>query len=131
MLGYEDELAMIRHAWIAMLGLGLLGCGETLAGVACPAIAAAGLGVDVTNAATMQPLCDANVIATDGSSSERLQPASCHYFGAYERPGTYAIAVSRPGFASREVSSVRVVMGGGQCPHVEQTHVSVALTPEG
>ena len=125
------KLAMIRRACVVMLGLGLLGCGETLSGVACPAIAAAGLGVDVTNAATTQPLCDATVIAADGSYSERLQGVSCRYFGAYERPGTYALAVSRPGFASKEVSSVRVVMGGGQCPHVEPAHVSVALTPEG
>jgi len=122
---------MIRNAWVAMLGLGLLGCGETLSGVACPAIAAAGLLVDVTNAATAQPLCDATVIAADGAYSQRLQALSCRYLGAYDRPGTYAIAVSRPAFASKEVSSVRVVLGGGQCPHVEETHVSVALTPEG
>jgi hypothetical protein len=125
------KLAMVGRACVVALGLGLLRCGEIPAAVGCPAIALAGLGVDVTNGATTQPLCDAAVMATDGSYSERLQGGSCRYFGAYERPGTYALAVSRPGFASKEVSSVRVVMGGGQCPHVEQTHVSVALSPEG
>jgi hypothetical protein len=99
--------------------------------VACTAHAAAGLGVAVTNAATGQPICDANVTAVEGTYSERLFEVSCSFTGAYERPGVYVIRATRAGFLPYEVGSVRVVMGGGQCPHVEQTRVTVSLTPTG
>jgi hypothetical protein len=96
---------------------------------ACLAYAAAGLRVEVTNAATAQPICDAMVVATDRSYSEQLFGTSCAFIGAYERPGTYVVSVSKAGFTPKEMSSVRVVMGGGDCPHVEQARVAIALAP--
>jgi hypothetical protein len=49
------------------------------------------------------------------------------FVGAYERPGTYVVTAASAGFATKEVSSVRVVIGGGPCPHVEQARVAIAL----
>jgi hypothetical protein len=98
--------------------------------VACLAYAAAGLSVEVTNAATAQPICDATVTARQGSYSERLFVTSCSFVGAYERPGTYVVSVSSAGFVPKEATPVTVVMGGGDCPHVEQVRVAIALTPE-
>jgi hypothetical protein len=95
---------------------------------ACLAYAAAGLRVEVTNAETVQKICDATVLANQGSYSEQLPKTSCAFIGAYERPGTYVVTAARVGFVPREVSSVRVVMVGGQCPHVEQARVAIALT---
>ena len=124
-------VALPRSALAVVLGLGLVGCEDRAPGpVPCLAYAAAGLGVTVTNAATAQSLCDATVMATEGRYSERLFENACTYTGAYERPGEYVIAASRSGFASSRVTSVRVVMGGGQCPHVEQVRLTIALSPE-
>ncbi len=107
-------------------------CGEDRTPVACAAYAVAGLGVSVENATTGQPLCDATVTATDGAYSERLQAlGGCTYTGAWERPGTYVIEATRQGFPPNRVSGVRVIMGGGECPHVEQTRVTISLTPQG
>ena len=118
----------MRGSMLAVvLGLPLAGCGEP---VACLAYAAAGLTVQVTNAATGQPICDATVVASEGSYSERLFENSCQFTGAYERAGIYVVAASRPGFASARMTSVPVVMGRGECPHVEQVRLAIALVPE-
>ena len=98
--------------------------------VACAAYATAGLGVAVIDADTNQPICDATVTATDGSYEERLIAVSCTFTGAYERPGTYVIQASRDGFLPNEVASVRVVMDTAECPHVQETRITVPLTPQ-
>ena len=85
--------------------------------------------MNVTNAATAQPICDATVTVTESGYSERLFETSCRFVGAYERPGTYLVRAARPGFIPQEVSSVRVVMGGGQCPHVQEVRVAIPLLP--
>lgn len=113
------------------LALWLTGCGADRTPVACAAYAAAGLGVTVTNAMTGAPICDAVVTASEGSYSEQLFASSCAFSGAYERPGTYVVRATRQGFHPGEVAAVHVVMGGGECPHVEQARVTVPLAPEG
>jgi hypothetical protein len=70
------------------------------------------------------------VTTTEGGYSERLFEAACRFVGAYERPGTYVVRAARAGFVAREVASVRVVMGGGECPHVQEVRVPIALSPE-
>jgi hypothetical protein len=121
---------MRRVALALSLGFALLGCDKARSPVACPAIAAAGMSVHVTNAATGQPVCDANVTATAAGYSERLYETSCVFVGLYERPGTYVVAASRAGFAPAKTASVTLVMGGGPCPHVEHVRVNIALAPE-
>jgi hypothetical protein len=112
---------------VAALGAGCTGEREP---VACAAYAAAGLGVSVTHADTGQPLCDASVTASDGAYSEKLTEVACTYTGAYERPGSYVVRATRPGFAPAEIGPVRVAMGGGECPHVVQVKVTLPLAPE-
>lgn len=107
--------------------LTLWACDSAL--VACPAIATAGLDVSVTSASSSQPICDATVTAVEGSHSERLVPLGCRYQGAYERPGTYTVRAERPGFAPLELNGVRVVMGTGECPHVQTVTVQLSLKP--
>ena len=114
----------------ALLAVASVRCGDERAPVACPAYAAAGLEVSVSNAANGQPICDATVTATDGLYSEQLFEAACRFTGAVERPGTYVVRASRPGFTPNELAPVRVVMGGGECPHVDETRVTIELTPE-
>ena len=121
----------VKRALLVLGALCCLQCRKDRAEFACAAYAAAGLSVEVMNAATAQPICDATVVATEGPYSERLFELSCRFVGAYERPGTYVVAVTRPGFVPKEVSPVHVIMGGGDCPHVQEVRVPVALTPEG
>lgn len=118
-----------RALWV-MLAVPFVHCGEDRSPVACAAYAAAGLGVSVLDAATGSPVCDATVTAIDGAYSEQLFGAACSFSGAYERPGSYVIRATRQGFRPNEAHGVPVVMGGGECPHVEQTRVTIHLTPE-
>jgi len=115
---------------LAVLMIGTLGCDQDRASDVCATVAAAGLAVNLTNAATAQPVCDASVTAVDGGYSERLTPTSCTYVGAFERPGTYVVRVEGVGFVPKEVGPVQVVMGSGRCPHVQEVRLTVPLTPQ-
>lgn len=117
----------LRGVVVLAQGLIVWACDSSL--VPCPAIALAGLDVNVTSASSSQPICDATVTAVEGSHSERLVPIGCRYQGAYERPGTYTVRADRPGFAPLELSDIRVVMGTGQCPHVQTVTVQLSLKP--
>ena len=121
---------MRMRALAVLLSTCFIHCTEERAPVACAAYAAAGLSVTVQNAATGEPICDAAVTASEGTYSESLFGVACTFSGAYERPGTYVVRASRGGFRPSEVGAVRVVMGDDECPHVEQTKVTVWLTPE-
>jgi hypothetical protein len=124
---------MVRRFLGVLPVLCSLSCGEQevdRSPAACLAYAAAGLRVEVTNVATAEQICDATVIASQGSYSEQLFGTSCAFIGAYERAGTYVLTAARAGLVPKEVGSVRVVMSGGQCPHVEQARVAIALTPD-
>jgi hypothetical protein len=120
-----------RGAILFFLPLATMGCGEAQEPpMACTAYAAAGLSVSVQSAASGQPICDASVTASEGSYSERLFESGCTFTGAYERAGNYVVRASREGFRAAEVGPVAVVMGGGQCPHVELRRVTIQLTPD-
>ncbi len=121
----------MKKMLLALLTLGTLSCGHDRELDVCPAIAAAGLSVNLTNAATAQPVCDASVTAIDGSYSERLVQTSCTYVGAFERPGTYVVRAEKAGFVPKEVGQVQVVMGSGRCPHVQEVRLTLPLTPQG
>ena len=118
-----------RALW-ALLAVASVRCGDEHTPVACPAYAAAGLEVSVSSASNGQPICDATVTATEGMYSEQLFGVACRFTGAVERPGTYVVRAERQGFTPSELASVRVVMGGGECPHVEETRVTIALAPD-
>jgi hypothetical protein len=123
---------MKRHGFVLVFLLfGMSGCGEAQdPPMACAAYATAGLSVSVQSATSGQPICDASVIASEGSYSERLYGSACNFTGAYERAGNYVVRASREGYRAAEVGPVVVVMGGGQCPHVELRRVTIQLTPE-
>lgn len=84
----------------------------------------------VTDAATQKPICDAAVRATDGAYSEALVMTGsdgCAYAGAWERPGTYRITVTAPGYDSAAIHGV--VVTAGEC-HVEPQQREVELSPQ-
>jgi hypothetical protein len=100
--------------WI-VLGLAAIGCAKSSHGpdqLVCTAQFVYGLTVTVEDVATGQRICDADVVALDGSYSETLRPFgtsdSCTYSGAGERPGVYEIRASKAGFRLASVADVRV-----------------------
>jgi hypothetical protein len=109
---------------VTLLAVPSMNCGTN---EACLAYAVAGLSVSVVNAADGQGICDATVLAIEGSYAEELHPNACAFRGLWERAGTYTVRVTRQGFRPNEVDAVRVVMGGGPCPHVTETRLTVAL----
>ena len=121
---------MMRRILLVLLATSSWNC-DIVGPHACDAMARAGLTVSVTNAATGQPICHATVTATEGAYSERLMAVGCSFSGAYERPGTYVIRATAAGFQPKESGTIRVVMGGGECPHVDQVRVTISLSPDG
>ena len=100
--------------------------GEPSPDVVCTMEARSSLAVTVTDAATGENLApDANVRVTDGTFSETLTaPAGGVYSGVYERPGSYTIVVSHPGY--RQWQRAGVVVGRDEC-HVITEDVSARL----
>jgi hypothetical protein len=70
----------------------------------------------------------ATVIARDGRFVATLTPApdGLVQLGLYERPGRYRVEISRPGYRSQVLESVRVVEEG--C-NVQTVRVAAALAP--
>lgn len=98
-------------------------------GEACTLELVYGLNVNVVDDASGNPICTADVTATEGSYSEPLttftSTAPCTFVGAGERAGTYAIQVEAAGYQTRTVADVEVEDGG--C-HVVGETVEVRLT---
>lgn len=89
----------------------------------CDAFAAAGLTVDVVDASGTL-VCDAEVVATDGSEEFVLEASpECSYTGAWERSGTYVVHASLNG---RTVESEAVHVGSDEC-HVKPQRVELTL----
>jgi hypothetical protein len=121
---------MRKIAWAVAAALGAAGCGDEPSPVICTAVAVAALNVTVVDAATNQPLCDAEVTVTDGGFRETLRVfpssgADCRYSGPFERPGTYEITVRRAGYPTAVQSGVRVT--SDEC-HVIGVPVTIRLT---
>ena len=103
--------------------------GDDPGGVACPAIAAASLGVTVLDAVSSARICDATVTANDGTTSYTLMAggdtSNCTYVGPFERAGTFSITVTRAGYLMGQKTGV--VVTKGVC-NVTQQNVTVSLT---
>ncbi len=107
---------------------GLAACGiET---EACSTELRFGLNVTVVDDTSGAEICDATVVAREGSYSETLMvlgsTAPCTYVGAGERAGEYEIEVTANGYVTETVNDIEVEDGG--C-HVEQEAFEVRLSP--
>lgn len=95
----------------------------------CTTEARAGIQVTVQDALSHMPLCDAVVVARSDGYEETLQafPGDpCNYAGAYERPATYEVVVSRTGYRNATRTGIAVVQDN--C-HVVTQQVAVDLAP--
>jgi len=95
-------------------------------GLGCTMDARAGLIVIVASAAGA-PICNAQVRATRNGQPESLEKSRCKFM-SFERPGTFALAVSAPGFQSANVDGI--VVEHDQC-HVIARPLIVTLHSPG
>jgi hypothetical protein len=99
------------------------------ANTSCTDIAVPGLTVYVVDATTGAPICDATVTATAGTYVETLQvtttASGCSYAGAWERPDTYSVAITAPGYATFQKDGV--VVPAGVC-HVSGQTLSFEMS---
>ena len=121
---------MRKISLVVLAALGAAACGDEPNPVICTAVAVSALTVTVLDAATNAPLCDAEVVVTDGSFRETLpvfpgSGADCRYSGPFERPGTYDVTVRRAGYPTAVQSNVRVT--SDEC-HVIGVPVTIRLT---
>lgn len=113
-----------QDALVLMAALSLLSCGEE-----CTEEAEFGLTIHVVDSSNQEPICDATVVAKDGSYSETLvHPggSQCQYAGAIERSGTYRIEASREGYLPNSLDAVAVTKG--EC-HVNPQVRTISLEP--
>lgn len=108
--------------------LSALGCGDD----ECTDISLAGLVVRAFDENTNEALCDLRVRATDGDYTESLSPqfsSDCSYTGAWDRPGTYRIDVSKEGYLDNSTEVV-VPLEDVECKKVKGQLVEIRLKPE-
>lgn len=113
--------------------LALAACGNPTEPRVCTAIAVDAIVVTVVDASSNQRICDATVVAVDGSFSAELRPfpvspAECTYSGPTERAGTYDVRVSRPGYEPASQAGIRVT--ADEC-HVIPVRVTIQLRRSG
>ncbi len=115
-----------------------LSCAVAIAGCAtaleptpsCTMIAVWSLAITVRDAATAQLVCDADVLATRGDTTYRLQRIGageeCTYYGPQETAGTFDVQASRAGYQTTTVRSVDV--RSDEC-HVITIRLTLQLRP--
>jgi hypothetical protein len=108
--------------------LGLAGCEKPTEPRVCTAVAVDALVVTVIDASSGQRICDAKVVAIDGSFSEDLRPfgsgQDCTYSGPTERAGVYAVRATKAGYETSTTNDVRVTRD--EC-HVIPVMVTIQL----
>jgi hypothetical protein len=108
--------------------VGLFACSSPMAPPVCTAIAVDALVVTVVEASSGQRICDAKVLAVDGSFTEELRAfgsaSDCTYSGPTERAGVYDVRASRAGYEASGTTGVRVTRD--EC-HVIPVRVTVQL----
>jgi hypothetical protein len=101
-------------------------------GVVCTMQAVAGLNIAVRDSVTNAPAADgARAVARNGSQEEVLEAMAgatpgLTLIGAWERPGTYTIEITKPGYRTWVRSGVTVAKD--EC-HVQPVRLDARLVP--
>jgi hypothetical protein len=106
----------------------------TSVGPGCTEQAVPSLNIEVRDERG-QPACDATVVVRAPGFEESIAPGlgpggACAWVGPFERPGSFDVTVSRPGYATQSLRGVTVVKDALGC-HVVTTELDVRLVPEG
>lgn len=122
----------MKKGLVLLLLLSLFSCDESseTQPIICTTEAKAGLNISVTlvESSSNIPISDGiTVTATDGNYSETLQFFDSQnpiFSGAYERPGTYIVTVTKPGRQTYVSQPIRV---SRDVCHVIPNNLSVVL----
>ena len=127
----------LLYGCLRTLLVGLAGtmaaCGDIF-GHACTLEVRPGIIVAIRDAQSGAPVADSAAgVAVDVTFTDSLQPAELDTLGrlvsragAFERPGTYNVSVTRHGYANWSQSGVRVTRG--DC-HVNTVRLAALLQP--
>jgi len=118
-----------RWAGVGLILLAFTACNDDGSGLICTDIFAYGLTIEVTDATTLLPITEASGTATEGEYQEELESIGTGTLvGAGERPGTYDIVVTAPGY--QEWTRDEVTLGFDGC-HVVGQSFDARLQPAG
>jgi hypothetical protein len=130
---YVGGCSMRLISWALGAVVVLIGLGCIPQGInpprACTMIYVYGVNVNVVDALTGLPVPNATAVITDLGYSEVLQsfdPSTGEFTGAGERPGTYTLSVSAPGYQTVITGPLQVGFDG--C-HVIPVSLTVSLQP--
>ena len=100
----------MRRRAFAVLPVALAGCVSFgTESSMCTDEARPGLSIEVRDSVSGAGLAEGTLaIARAGAYADTLSGVGAHVWGAHERPGTYDVSLSRPGFRTWIVSDVRV-----------------------
>jgi hypothetical protein len=107
-----DPGGAVRRVTLVIAVLALAGCEQPAEPPICTAIAVDALVVTVVDESAGSRICDATVVAVDGSFSAELRASGpapeCTFSGPTERPGLYEVRASRAEYEPASRSGVRV-----------------------
>lgn len=101
---------LLRVGWYLLLGIGGVssanGCSSSST---CGPNSSPGMTVQVLDLSQTSNQCiaDSTVQITDGTYNETYSNA-CNYSGARNRPGTYTVTASAPGYMTTSISGVPI-----------------------
>lgn len=115
-----------KFAAVAVLSLGAVAC-------ACDGYAISGLRLDIVDARTGEFAGADAVVNIRGRGYDFTDSIAFHAlpprFYLSERPGTYTVTISKPGYQTWQRNDVRVREEGITCPHVKTTQLTARLEP--
>src|SRR5262245_56250564 len=102
-----------RERWLPVLlcavGFALLGCDDD-----CnrPPVLVYSLNVEVADAATGEPICDATVEMERDGADVYATPGTCRFSSSTDRPGRFRVSVQHPDY---EPAESEVVVSEDEC----------------
>ncbi len=111
---------------IVLIAFGCASCSES---VECNPMERASFSLSVRDAAKLFPICDADVVADDGTTQYTLMSSgdsNCVYVGPYEKRARFTVSVTKQGY---QPATTVFTTGGDECG-VKTRQVSVDLVPE-
>ncbi|UCD27644.1 MAG: carboxypeptidase regulatory-like domain-containing protein [Planctomycetota bacterium] len=121
----------MRESFLTLLfaGLPFTTCLNPDGDVICTMEFVYGVNVTLTDAQTGQGISGAVLTLIDSSGTEIMEEApnqTGQYYGAGERPGTYALTVQAAGY--QETSQQNIVVTSDEC-HVIPVHLDIQMNP--
>ncbi len=108
-----------------------IGCAPGCSDKVCTSEATYGVGVELRDDVTQEPICFGVLSASNGVDAHpellRLWEGECFWYGV-TRPGTYSVTVTASGYAPKTVEGV--VVTDDECGHAKGVRLTIDLHHE-